>query len=237
MDTAGVEEGNTRHATKAAAPAVLAFITAGAIVALSAALIVPSASLANDTSTVQADSIFANLADNEVRTFSVDAALGVHYYQNSKNPAETAKNPAAFSEGDTFFQDGAVYPKGTIPPGSNTFDLSTPGAIGTYKVRGTWITDLANFELAVKHDASAAAEMAFATEILTFGNDGSAIMTDGMYPNAYFSARRVVLGGTGRFRGVVGEVEEENIGETSYGCNFRLKFKIHKAAGGRGRWQ
>ena len=61
-------------------------------------------------------------------------------------------------------------------------------------------------------------------------------MTDGMYPNGHFSARRVVLGGTGRFRGVVGEVEEENIGETPYGCNFRLKFTIRRAAGfGDGR--
>jgi hypothetical protein len=234
MEIAGVEERN-QHARKSQARAALVFTTTGAVLALLATLIIPSASFANDTPTVQASSIFANLADNEVRTFTVDVALGVHYYQNSKDPAETAKNPAAFSEGDTFFQDGAVYPAGTIPPGSNTFDLNTPGAIGTYKVRGTWITDLANFELAAAHDASAPAEMAFATEILTFGNDGSAIMRDGMYPNAYFSARRVVLGGTGRFRGVVGEVEAENIGETAYGCNFRLRFKIRRAAAGRGR--
>ena len=233
METAGVEQRKNQHARKAGARSALAFTTTGAIVALSAALIVSSASLANNTSTVQADSIFANLADNEVRTFAVDVALGAHYYQNSVVPAKDLQIPVPFSPGDTFFQDGAVYPKGTIPPGSNTFDLSTPGVIGTYKVRGTWIIDLASFEAAVRDDASAPHEMAFATEILTFGDDGSAIMTDGIYPNAHFSARRVVIGGTGRFRDAVGEVEAENIGETANGCNFRLKFKIRRAADGR----
>jgi hypothetical protein len=124
METAVVEDGKNRHARKARARAALAFITTGAIFALSAALIVPLA-------TGQANSIFANLADNEVTTFAVDVALGVHYYQNSIDPSENIQNPVPFSPGDTFFQDGAVYPKDTIPPGSNTFDLSTPGAIGT----------------------------------------------------------------------------------------------------------
>lgn len=194
--------------------------------ALSAAVVGSSASAPKDTSTVHSDCVFQNRTD-EVRSFTVDAALGKNYYQNSKDPSETLNNPLAFSAGDTFFQDGAFYSEGTIPPGSNTFDLNTPGAIGTYNVRGTWITDLDNFNRAVLGDRSAAPAMAFATEILTFGKDRSAIMTDGMYPNAHFSTRRVVLGGTGRFRGAVGEVDAENIGETPYGCNFRLKFKIH----------
>ena len=231
MQAAGIEERTQTSGSRRAR----AFTTAGAILTVSAALIVPLVSLANNKSVDQSDNLLANWADDEVRTFSVDAALGVHYYQNSKDPAETAVDPAAFSEGDTFVQDGAVYPAGTIPPGSNTFDLNTPGAIGTYNVRGTWIIDLPHFELAVNHVAGAPHEMAFATEILTFGNDGSAITTDGLYPNAYFSVRRVVLGGTGRFRDVTGEVEAENIGETVSGCNFRLKFKIRRAghAGGR----
>jgi hypothetical protein len=231
MQTAGAKESSRHDARKSKPRAVLAFT----LLALLAALILPLTGWGDKLTTAHADDLLANPAPNEMDTFAVDVALGVHYYQNSKDPTETAHDPAAFSEGDTLFQDGAVYREGTIPPGSNTFDLSTPGAIGTYKVRGTWIIDLANFERAVAHDASAAAEMAFATEILTFGNDGSAIMTDGMYPNAYFSARRVVLGGTGRFRGAAGEVEAENIGETAYGCNFRLKFKIRRATGGIAR--
>jgi hypothetical protein len=210
---------------------VIALTAAGILVV--AGLTSASASQANDISAVQADNIFGDLfgdlADNEVKNFALDAALGVHYFQNSIDRAENVQNPPPFSPGDTFFQDGAVYPAGTIPPGKDTFDLDTPGAIGTYNVRGTWITDSANFGLAAAHKYTRATQMAFATEILRFGNHGT-IMIDGMYPNAYFSAHRVVLGGTGCFRGVVGEVEEENIGETAYGCNFRLKFTIRRAA-------
>ena len=63
--------------------------------------------------------------------------------------------------------------------------------------------------------------------MFTFGNDKSIILTDGTWPNAYFSAPRVVLGGTGGFRGVIGEVLEENIGENKLGfCNFRVTFKV-----------
>lgn len=226
MGTAAMNETKNEYGRKSGTRAAWAMSTAGVIIALSAAMVVSSASPPKATSTVQSDRFFQNLTD-EVRTFTVDAALGKNYYQNSKDPSETLNNPLVFSPGDTFFQDGAFYPEGTIPPGSDTFDLDTPGAIGSYKVRGTWITDLDNFNRAMLGDRSAAPAMAFATEILTFGNDGSAILTDGMYPNAYFSARRVILGGTGRFRNAVGEVDAQNIGETSYGCNFRLKFKIH----------
>jgi hypothetical protein len=38
-------------------------------------------------------------------------------------------------------------------------------------------------------------------------------MTDGIWSNPNFSARRVVLGGTGQFRGIVGEIKVENLGE------------------------
>ena len=80
-------------------------------------------------------------------TFTVDVALGFPYYQNNIDPAENAQDPNAFSPGDTFIQDATVYSENTIPGGKNNFDPSTPG-IGKYKVRGTWTTDLANFERA-----------------------------------------------------------------------------------------
>jgi hypothetical protein len=80
--------------------------------------------------------------------------------------------------------------------------------------------------LAAAHK-NAAPDLAFATEMFSLASDKSVILTDGTWPNAYFSAIRVVLGGTGSFRDVVGEVQEENIGENKYGfCNFRVTFKI-----------
>ena len=107
---------------------------------------------------------------------------------------------------------------------------NTPGAIGTYKARGTWTTDLANFLKATEKDKGADSDLAFATEIFSFAHDRSSILTDGILPNAYFAAHRVVLGGTQNLRDFVGEVHEKNIGENKLGfCNLRVTFKIRKA--------
>jgi len=178
--------------------------------------------------------------NDETRTFTVDVALGTPYAQNNVNPAA---DPSAFFPGDTFIQDGSIYPAHTIPGGKTTFNAKRPGAIGKYRARGTFTTDLPNFLRAVNHLTPADPELAFATEMFTFRpvlsgvSERSILMTDGTWPNAHFSANRVVLGGTGSFRNVVGEVHVENIGENieTLFCNFRLTFKLRQAA--EGQWR
>ena len=188
-----------------------------AISTMAAALAVPSKIMADD---------------DQERTFIVDVSTGFPYLQNDIDPAE---GQDVFSPGDTFIQDGSIYPEGTIPTGKTDFDPDTPGAIGKYRVRGTFTTGFANFQRAAAKEKGAAPDLAFATEIFSFGNDRGIILTDGTWPNAYFSARRVVLGGAGRFRGVVGEVHAENIGENRLGfCNFRVTFKLRKVGEGHG---
>jgi hypothetical protein len=74
------------------------------------------------------------------------------------------------------------------------------------------------------------------TELFSFGNDRGIILTDGTLPNAYFSARRVVLGGTASFLEIVGEAYEQNIGENKLGfCNLRVTFKVRKVGDEHGR--
>jgi hypothetical protein len=74
--------------------------------------------------------------------------------------------------------------------------------------------------------------VAFATELYELPNDATSILTDGLWPNEGFSAHRVVLGGTGRFRYSVGEVYEENLGLNKDGfCNLRVTFKLRKTSG------
>jgi hypothetical protein len=204
--------------TAATAVAVLA-----AISMLAAALALPSKMMADD---------------NDARTFTVDVGFRNPFYQNNIDPAETAQNLAAFSPGDTFIQYGTIFPGGTIPEGKTDFDPDkAPGAIGVYLARGTWTTDLTNFLKAVEKERGADSDLAFATEIFSFADNRGAILTDGILPNAHFSGRRVVLGGTRGFSDVVGEVHEENIGEnitTNY-CNLRVTFKIRKVGEGHGR--
>jgi hypothetical protein len=173
--------------------------------------------------------------DDEARTFTVDVGFRNPYYQNN---VDAAKGLATISQGDTFIQYGTIFPGGTIPEGKTDFDPDkAPGAIGVYIGRGTWTTDGAGFEKAVEKDSSADPDLAFMTEVFSFNDNRGTIMTDGILPNAYFSARRVVLGGTRSFRDIVGEVREDNIGEhsTNSYCNLRVTFKIRKAGEGRGR--
>ena len=200
--------GRTRTRTGRARAVSLVAIT-GATFLITAVLVLP----------------FKSMADNDqAKTFTVDVSLGFPYFQNDVNPAE---GQDVFTPGDTFIQDGHVFPGGTIPMGKTNFDPNAPGAIGQYRARGTFTTDFANFERAAAQDKNAAPALAFATEMFSFENDRSIILTDGTWPNAYFSAQRVVLGGTGSFGAVVGEVHEENIGENKDGfCNFRVTFKI-----------
>jgi hypothetical protein len=147
--------------------------------------------------------------------------------QNDVNPAE-----GKGTRGDTFIIDGTVYPAGTIPGGKAMEPDPNIRPIGKYRIRGTSTEDFAEFQKASAHLPHAAPTLAFANELFSLPDDDTTILTDGLWPNAYFSAHREVLGGTGRFRYAVGEVYEENIGENKDGfCNLRVTFRLRKASG------
>ena len=134
-----------------------------------------------------------------------------------------------FSPGDTFFQEGTIYPAGTLPRGKANNDPNAPGGIGKYLARGVFTVDFADFEKAVEGLPGARSEAGFVTEIYSFHEGGTSIMTDGIWPNPNFSARRVVLGGTGQFRDIVGEIKEENHrGKRTGFCNFRITFHVKR---------
>jgi hypothetical protein len=187
-------------------------LTTVAISVFAAALVFPSQVLANN--------------DDEISTFTVDVSLTPVYKQNNVDPSE---GQDVFSPGDTFFQEGTIYPAGTLPRGKANNDPNAPGGIGKYRVRGTFTADFADFEKAVNRLPGAKPDLGFVTEIYSFHEEQRSIMTDGIWPNVNFSARRVVLGGTGQFRDIVGEIKEENIGENVYGfCNFRVTFHVKR---------
>jgi hypothetical protein len=171
--------------------------------------------------------IWANNGD-EISTFTVDVAEAIVNYK--QNDVEPSQGQDVFSPGDTFILQGTIYPGGTLPRGKANNDPNAPGGIGKYRVRGVFTADFANFEKAVDGLPGASPEVGLVTEIYSFDGDGASILTDGIWPNANFSARRIVLGGTGQFRDVVGEIKEENIGENNTGfCNLRITFLIKRA--------
>jgi hypothetical protein len=202
----------------------LALTAAGILVV--AGLTSPSASRGNDISAVQADNLFPDVGDNEVKTLTVEVTQ--HLKSNAQNDIDPAEGQALFSRGDTFIVSGSIYPDGSIPSGIAEPD---PNAhiIGKYRERGTFTGNTAAFNRSIAGDP-APHIIAFATESFSLPDDSATILTDGIWPNARKSAYRVVLGGTGRFSGVVGEIFEDNIGENHDGfCNSRVTFKIRKA--------
>jgi len=187
-------------------------LTTVAISVFAAALMFPSQVLANN--------------DDEISTFTVDVSLTPVFKQNDVDPSEGQN---AVSPGDTFFQEGTIYPAGTIQRGKPNNDPNAPGGIGKYLSRGVFTQGVEDFEKAANGLPGARNDMGFATEIYSFHEDRTSIMTDGIWPNPTFSARRVVLGGTGQFRDIVGESKEENLGENMYGfCNFRVTFHVKR---------
>ena len=202
---------SSRPRTRLAVAAVP--LTTVAISVFAAGLLFPSQILANN--------------DDEISTFTVDVAEAtVNYKQNDVEPSQ---GQDVFSPGDTFILQGTIYPAGTLPRGKANNDPDAPGGIGKYRARGVFTTDFANFERAAEGLPGANPELGLMTEIYSFHEDGTSIMTDGIWPNANFSARRVVLGGTGQFRDIVGEIKEENIGENSTGfCNLRVTFLVKR---------
>jgi hypothetical protein len=127
--------------------------------------------------------------------------------------------------GDTFILNGKIYPGGTIPAG-NGFDIDTAGSIGTHVIRGTF-----NFDVSQALDP-----LISSTEQYVFGSAGSlnaqdSLMSEGQ-GSEVGSTRQVVVGGTGIYRGTIGDVKREAIGYNSTGfANVRYTFQVRIPTG------
>jgi hypothetical protein len=134
------------------------------------------------------------------------------------NPADTLP-----SRGATFIVNGKIYPGGTIATG-NGFDIDTAGSIGTSVTHATF-----NFD--ASQQFTAGDPLLTSTQDYLFNPTGAlnaddSIMSGGQ-ESVLGSTHRVVLGGTGIYRGTIGEVKQEVLGQNSSGfLNFRFTFTI-----------
>jgi hypothetical protein len=168
--------------------------------------------------------------DGEWETFTVEVYEdGSTYRQVTVDPYEGQVN---FVKGDLSYIEGVLYPKGTLQGGKSD-PPSSAHTIGAYRYRGVNSASLQDFLNAQAKDPSAPSVLAFMTETFGFPSDDSEIITEGAWPNAYHAVHRAVIGGTGRFAGVVGEAYEENIGENTRdgNCNLRTTFKLRRVGG------
>lgn len=193
--------------------AAVATVAIGGAFLITAGLFLPSGSRANE----QEDST----------TFTVDVTQDAD--TNRQLDLDPAEGQINFSRGDAYIVDGPIYRAHTIASRQPNNDPKAPGGIGLYRLRSTFLGNTDDFNRAIADDPTAPRVIAFGTEMFSFSDDGSTIITEGEWPNAHVSARRVVLGGTGRFANSIGEEYEENIGEKIQGfCNMRVTFRLRK---------
>jgi hypothetical protein len=127
-----------------------------------------------------------------------------------------------FFRGESFVVDAVLHPGGTLPSGLNAGnDPNEPPGIGKIRCRATVASaDSMDF---------ASPFVTLVSELYSLPDETTNLLADGFGPNPGFTARRIVSGGTGRFRDMVGEIEETNLGlNKTGGCNLRITFKLTK---------
>src|SRR5262245_41635271 len=192
-------------------------ITLGFYFALSG---VSSGAMAQDEKNPPATQTEGGFLDNIPLTIVFDVAIDARTFRLNKSGTLLDAR-----RGDGFIVNGKMYPGGSIPPGGTVdnpgpFDPDTaPGSIGAWVCRGTFNYDIGEI-LAGAHPHL------FATQYHIF-NDGKSLVHEG--PEGGAPQKRVIIGGTGVFSGVAGEVLEEPIGVNKTGLfNIRLTFKTKK---------
>ena len=158
-------------------------------------------------------------SDARWKTIVIDVAVDARTaVLNQVNPTN-----ALPKRGDTFIENGKIYPAGTIPSGDG-FDIATTGSIGTSVARGTFNFDFSQAFTGGDPLISSTEDYLFsATGAL---NGEGSLMSEGQ-DSIIGSTHRVVLGGTGIYPGTIGEVKKEVLGQNSTGfLNHRFTFTI-----------
>jgi hypothetical protein len=149
--------------------------------------------------------------------FSVDIAEDFTLF----NPTLVKPTDTQPERGSFFVTEGNIYPVGTIKGDGVSFDPNTAGSIGRWFCRGTHLVP-----------ASAIPDAAFwvqTAQAYLLPDDTRSIATEGVEGNG--TVVRVVTGGTGKYRGYVGEQRQEFLGFNSTGgVNLRVTFVLKKAA-------
>ncbi len=145
----------------------------------------------------------------------LDVALDTRTFTFDRGVKPFEAIPPDILRGDTFIVNGKIYPGGTIPAGQGVFGPDEPGAIGDWLCRGVFLVGFT--------EIAAGAPIHVDTTQLFLLAQNSSLVTEGL--EGVVTTRRAVTGGTGRFRGVVGQVRQELLGTNVTGLfNIRLTF-------------
>lgn len=155
----------------------------------------------------------------DVIRLTVDVAEDFTRFQ----PTLLSPNDLEPRRGSFFLTEGRLFPAHTISGDGADFDPNSTGAIGSWICRGTHLADASAI-------LSGAAEIWVATtQNYLFPDDRRSLATEGREGNNPIV--RTIVGGTGPYRGYVGEQRQELLGfNKTGGVNLRVTFILRRAA-------
>ena len=159
----------------------------------------------------------------EPATTSVQAVQAVTYDVSMNGESFTLSQQDSgateVKRGDAYLINGQIYPGGTIPKGGtrtapSSFGPGTPGSIGEFYSRGSFLVGANRMEAEKIQRAS--------THYFVL-NDKNRLITDGFEGST--NTTRVILGGIGQFAGARGVASMERLGINATGSyNVRFTF-------------
>ena len=155
-------------------------------------------------------------ANKDTIVFTVDVAEDFSLF------SPTFVRPTDFQpeRGSFFVTEGNIFPGGTIQGDGATFDPNSAGALGRWFCRGTHLVSATEFPTSARAVHTA--------QLYLLPDENKSIATEGVEGNA--PVRRPITGGTGLFRGYVGEQKQEMLGfNATGGVNLRVTFILRKA--------
>jgi hypothetical protein len=154
--------------------------------------------------------------------FTIDVAEDFSLFVPTKvRPEDTQPERGAF-----FVTEGNIFPGGTIPRGGTPeapgpFDPNGAGALGRWFCRGTHLVSGALFPTT--------ARAVHTGQLYLLPNEATSLTTEGV--EGAGATVRAATGGTGPFKGYIGEQRQELIGfNASGGVNLRVTFLLKRVA-------
>ena len=153
--------------------------------------------------------------DGDTIVFTIDVAEDFALF----NPTFVRPTDTQPERGSFFVTEGNIFPGGTIKGDGSTFDPNRQGALGRWFCRGTHLVSAAEFPTSARAVHTA--------QLYLLPNESTSIATDGVEGNA--PVLRAVTGGTGPFKGYIGEQKQRLLGfNATGGVNLRVTFTLRK---------
>ena len=149
--------------------------------------------------------------------FTVDVAEDFSLF----NPTFVRPTDTQPERGSFFVTEGNIFPGGTIQGDGATFDPNSDGALGRWFCRGTHLVSATEFPTSARAVHTA--------QLYLLPDERKSIATEGVEGNVPVS--RPISGGTGIFKGYIGEQRQELLGfNATGGVNLRVTFILKKVA-------